>query len=817
MKFTLSWLKDHLDTTATLNEIVEAMTMAGLEVEAVIDQATALKNFSVARIIEAAPHPNADKLQVCQVDTKDGRMEIVCGGLNARAGLVTAYAPLGAYIPGSGITLEAKPVRGVVSNGMLCSETEMQITDDPFALRASRFGAYKARAEKLGVDEAKARADGGIIELPDDAQVGADVASLLGLDDPVIDFEVTPNRPDWLGVQGIARDLAAAGLGTLKTQAIAPIKGSFDSPLRVATDDDSGCAIFAALHLRGVKNGPSPAWLQDRLRAIGIKPRSMLVDVTNYISVDRARPLHVYDAAKVTGEVRARLGKDGESFLALDGKTYTVSSDMCVIADDRGVLGLGGVMGGEESGCSAQTTDVLLESAWFDPGRTFRTGRATGITSDAQYRFARGVDPGFVLDGLHLAAAMILEHCGGEASKPMVAGAVPKGPASVTFNPDRVRTLAGMDVKPARVEAILAALGFSIESDTKVWRVTPPTWRRDVAGPADLVEEVARIEGFEALPEVAPPRAAGMRPPPASIGESRARVGRRALAAMGYLEVITWSFCARAHALAFGGGDERLLLANPIASDLDCMRPSALPNLLRAAQKNADRGFANARLFEIGPAFTADGAQVRTLAAVWLSKPQRHWRDQVEADVFAMKRDCLAALEAMGAPGANLQTGAPDTHYWHPGQAGVLRLGPKTIASFGAFHPRALKALDVDGPAIGFEILIDALPAPKAKRARPPMDKRDLMPLSRDFAFIVEEARAAGDLARGIAAADKTLIAGVAVFDEYRGQGVEAGMKSLAFEVTLQPKAKTLTDAEIEAVSAKIIAAAGKLGARLRA
>jgi phenylalanyl-tRNA synthetase beta chain len=817
MKFTISWLKDHLDTTASLADIVAAMTMAGLEVEEVIDPAAALKAFTAARVIEAKQHPNADKLQVCQVETVDGVKEIVCGALNARAGLITAYAPIGTYIPGSGVTLEPKPVRGVVSHGMLCSETEMQLADDPFGLRAARFDAYAARAAALGLSPEKARTDGGIIELPDGAKIGAPIAALLEMDDPVIDFEVTPNRPDWLGVAGIARELAAAGLGKLKTLPTPSVKGVFKSPIAVATDDAGACPIFAAILIRNVKNGPSPAWLQARLRAIGIKPRNILVDVTNYMSYDRARPLHVYDAAKLNGTVRARLGRAGESFLALDGKTYPVSEEMCVIADAENVLGLGGVMGGEMSGSSEATTDVLIESAWFDPGRTFKTGRAAGITSDAQYRFARGVDPAFVEPGLHIAAAMILELCGGEASYPMCAGAAPAASPPVRFDPDRVRTLAGMDVKPARTKAILAALGFSVEADGKAFVVTPPSWRRDVEGPADLVEDVVRIEGFDKLPTLAPPRAPGMRPPPASLGESRTRLGRRALAAMGYLEAITWSFCPQAHAKAFGGGDERLVLANPIAADLDCMRPSALPNLLRAVQKNADRGRPDARLFEAGPAFLSDVSQVRTLAAVWAPAPARHWLDRPDTDVFAIKRDLFAVLEAIGAPGAGLQIERAKDAHWHPGRAGAVKLGPKVIAAFGEVHPRVLTTLDVDGPALAFEINLDALPAPKAKRARTPLEKLDLMPLTRDFAFVVAESVAAGDLVRALAAADKTLITDVRLFDVYRGAGVGEGMKSLAVEITLQPKDKTLTEPEIEALSAKVISAAAKLGAQLRA
>ncbi|HWA00491.1 MAG TPA: phenylalanine--tRNA ligase subunit beta [Caulobacterales bacterium] len=817
MKFTLSWLKDHLTTDAGIDQIVDAMTMAGLEVEHVENPAAKLAAFSVARIVSAAQHPNADKLQVAQVETKDGMKEIVCGALNARAGLKTIYAPIGAYVPGTGITLEARPVRGVVSNGMLCSETEIEMEGDLFGLRTERFNLWSARASALGKDRDAALADGGIAELPDDAPIGEPIAELLHLSDPVIDFEVTPNRPDWLGVVGIARDLAAAGAGKFNLKPIMPVPGRYKSTVKVETDDQSACPIFAGRLIRGVKNGPSPEWLQRRLRAIGLRPRNALVDITNYLSYDRARPLHVYDASKLKGAVRARLGREGESFKALDGQTYAITPAMCVIADDARVLGLGGVMGGEYSGCSEATTDVLIESAYFDPIRTFETGRATGINSDAQYRFARGVDSGFVVPGIELATRMVLDLCGGEPSEVMIAGEAPAQPKTVSFDPDRVRTLAGMNVAATRVRAILKALGFEStpgEQGSKKLIVQPPTWRRDVEGPADLVEEIARIEGFDKLPVVEAPRARGYRPPPASAGESRTRIARRACAALGYLEAVTWSFCAQKHAALFGGGDAKLVLANPIASELDCMRPSALPNLLVAAQKNADRGHDDARLFEAGPVYRDDSetGQARTVAAVWRARPQRHWKAAPQPDLYDMKHDVLAVLEALGAPTAGLQTNDTVPAWWRPGRAGALVLGAKPLAWFGEIHPRVLAALDVEAPALAFEILLDALPPPRAKagRSKPPLEKLDLMPLSRDFAFIVDDGVKASDVVRAALGAEKPLIADVALFDVYRGERMPAGKKSLAIEVTLQPREKTLTDAEIEAVSAKIVAAVGK-------
>jgi phenylalanyl-tRNA synthetase beta chain len=816
VKFSLSWLQDHLKTEHSLPQIVDAMTMAGLEVEEVIDPAQAFAPFSVARIVEAKQHPNADKLQVCQVETRDGLKEIVCGALNARAGLKTVYAPLGTYIPGSGITLESRPVRGVVSHGMLCSETELMIEDDVFGLRGKRIADWLPRAKALGKDEAAARADGGIAELPDDAEVGEGLAALLGLADPVIDFEATPNRPDWLGVAGIARDLAAAGVGKLITKAAKPVKGKFACPIRIETSADAGCPIFAGRVVRGLRNGPSPRWLQERLKAVGLKPRNILVDVTNFLSLDRARPLHVYDASRITGVIGARLGREGERLEALDGKTYEIGPQMCVIADEARVLGLGGVMGGAYSGSQLETTDVFIESAWFDPRRTFLTGRATGIASDAQYRFARGVDPGSVIDGLELATALILELCGGEASDVFIAGAAPAPPAPVAFDPARVKGLAGLDVKPARIAAILKALGFDPQTEQAPWRVGVPSWRRDVEGEADLVEEIARIEGFDKLPTVPPPRAEGMRAPPASVGESRARIARRALAAAGYLEAVTWSFCERRHAALFGGGANkaRLLIANPIAADLDCMRPTPLPNLLRAAQRNLDRGFGDSRLFEVGPAYAGDGEtdQRRVASAIRQPRPRRHWRNAPSSDVIDIKADCLAVLEAVGAPVAALLHGAASESHWHPGRSGVLKIGPKPIATFGEIHPRTLAALGVEGSALAFEIDLSALPTAKAKasRARPPLALSDLMPLSRDFAFVVDEKVAAADLVRAAYGAEKGLIADVALFDVYRGQGIAEGKKSLAIEVTLQPREKTLTEPEIETVSARIIAAIAK-------
>jgi phenylalanyl-tRNA synthetase beta chain len=791
MKFTLSWLKEHLETEATVDEVVEAMIMAGLEVEHVEDPAASLAAFSVARVVEAVQHPNGDRLRVCQVDTVDGRKEIVCGAPNARAGLVTIYAPLGTYIPGSGITLEPRAVRGVVSNGMLCSAAELEIAEE----------------------------SDGILELDPALPVGVPAAEALGLE-AVIDFEVTPNRPDWLGVVGIARDLAAAGLGRFKDPAPAAVPGTFPCPIDIRLSAPDACPAFAGRLIRGLKNGPSPAWLQARLKAIGLRPINALVDVTNLVTYDRARPLHVYDAALVTGGfIEARLGRPGEEVAALDGRTYEVTPEMCVIADGSGAIGLGGVMGGASTGCSETTTEVFIESAWFDPLRTAQTGRDTGIVSDAQYRFARGVDPLSLVPGLELATRLILELCGGEASEILSVGQAPVKADPIRFEPAYVRRLSGLDISEARTWSILADLGFTRRGDF----VTPPSWRPDVDGKADLVEEVARITGYDSLPDTplpeAPRPAGGVLTP----RQARTRVARRALAAAGYAEAITWSFTSRANAALFGGGQQSLQLANPIAADLDCMRPSILPGLIEAVGRNARRGFPDAALFEIGPVFAGDepSDQRTAIAAVLAPHGPRRWGGAPPEDLFSLKADLMGLLDELGAPVAGLQLvqeGTPP--WWRPGRAARLQLGPKTqIAAFGEIHPGVLKTLDAPDPVYAFEIWLEAIPEPKkrAAKTRPALALSPLMPLTRDFAFVVAGDTPAGDVVRAVQSADRVLIAGARVFDVYEGPGVSEGFKSVAVEVTIQPRDKTLTDAEIDALSSRIVAAAAKAtGAKLR-
>ncbi|MGE0408285.1 MAG: phenylalanine--tRNA ligase subunit beta [Amphiplicatus sp.] len=803
MKFTLSWLKEHLETEASLNDVARTMIAVGLEVEAVDDPAERLKAVTIGEVLAAEKHPQADKLKVCKVATKDGVLQIVCGAPNARAGLKVAYAPVGAYVPGLGVALAKATIRGVLSHGMMCSAKELELGDD----------------------------HDGIIEAPADAKVGEPIAKWLARE-PVIDFEVTPNRPDTNGVDGVARDLAAAGLGRLVTTRPAPVKGAFPSPQKIGLHfppgEEAACPVFAGRIVRGVRNGPSPKWLADRLSAIGLRPISALVDITNFLSYDRARPLHVYDVDKLRGEISARLGRKGERFLALDGKTYEVDETMTVIADEARVLGLGGVMGGEESGCTEETTNVFIESAYFDPLRTAKTGRKTGIHSDARHRFERGVDPAFVIPGLEMATRLILDLCGGTPSAIEIAGAVPAVQKTIAFPPSETRRLLGLDIQNADMERVLTALGFSVVR-AEPWLVDIPSWRPDIAGKADLVEEIARIIGFDKLASTMLPPLAAVEDPKLTERQDRRRRARRALAARGMLEAVTWSFTNERDAALFCEGadwlsEKGLLLANPIASDLGAMRPSILPNLVAALQRNADRGRADLALFEVAPVYAGDRPEDQETAAsgARLSNPPRHWQGAAPvADAFTAKADALAALEAGGANTANLQTTDDAPAWFHPGRSGVLRLGPKiALAHFGEIHPRVLKAMDVDGPVLAFEAFVDRIPPSKTKAAKTKraLDASALLPLTRDFAFVVAEKVTAEALLKAVAGADRKLIAGVRLFDVYRGRGVPEGMKSLAVETRIEPRDKTLAEEEIEALSARIVAAVEKAtGGVLRA
>ena len=805
MKFTLSWLKDHLDTEATVEAIAEALTDLGLEVEGIEDPAAALGPFRICRVIEAVQHPNADRLRVCRVETypegpggRSEEVQVVCGAPNAKTGLIGVFAPPGTHVPGTGVDLKPGNIRGVDSNGMLCSERELMLSDN----------------------------HDGIIELPADAPLGVRFIDYRGLNDPVIEIKVTPNRPDALGVHGIARDLAARGLGQLKPVTVTPVAGSFPTPIGVKIDPAlkaKGCPHFAGRLIRGVRNGPSPDWMQARLKAIGLRPISALVDITNYFTFGLNRPLHVFDAAKVKGDLVIRPAKDGETLLALDGKTYTLSPGQMVIADDHGPESLAGIMGGEASGCTPETTDVFLESAWWDPITIAATGRALKINSDARYRFERGVDPAFTLPGLELATQMILDLCGGEAGTVVQDGAPIDTARSYQLDPARVVSLVGMDIPEPTQRATLQALGFTLNGNS----VTPPTWRPDILGDADLVEEVARIASLTKLKGAPMARTQpGVPRPVLTPLQVRERTARRTIAALGYNECVTYSFIDAKAATLFGGGTEAVRIENPISSEMTHLRPDLLPGLLAAAARNQARGFMDLALFEIGPAFHGGEPGDQHLQAAGLlvgaAAPRDPHGSRRMVDVFDAKADAEAVLSALGAP-ARVQITRKVADWWHPGRSGVIGLGPNTLATFGEVHPRILQAMDVKGPAVAFTILVANIPAPKVKTpTRPALAISDLQAVERDFAFVVDarvEALTAVNAAQG---ADKALIESVRVFDQFTGEKAEAqmgaGKKSIALTVRLQPQDKTLTEAEIEAVSAKIIEKVTKAtGGTLRA
>jgi phenylalanyl-tRNA synthetase beta chain len=805
MKFTLAWLKEHLETDAPLKAIVDKLTMIGLEVENVADRSKLLAPFTIARVVSAEQHPNADRLRVCMVDTGTGDpVQVVCGAPNARAGMKGVFVPPGAFIPGKNMTLGIGKIRGVESRGMLVSEFELQISDD----------------------------HEGIIELAADAPVGANYAQWAGIDDPVIDINVPSNRADCTGVEGIARDLAAADLGKLEDPAVNAVEGRFPCPVMVTLDfstTPSLCPAFGLRLVRGVKNGPSPEWLQRRLRAIGLRPINALVDITNFITYDRARPLHVFDAAKVHGNLTVRRAHDGESLLALDGKRYALDPSICVIADENGVESLAGIMGGEASGCSETTTDVLIESALWEPMNIAQTGRKLGIQSDARYRFERGVDPAFMLPGLELATKMVLEICGGEPSQITVAGK-PDAPQRVIYFPlTELPRLAGLEVALPEVRRVLERLGFAVAGDSEKVRVTVPSWRADVHDKADVVEEVVRILGVDRIPATPFDRGEEPRKPVLTPIQLRTRKAKRALAARGMVEAISWSFISRPQAELFGGGQAELALANPLAADLSDMRPSLIPGLVAAAQKNADRGFGDVALFEVGQIFRGDRLEDQLTAAGGVrrarAKPTgsgRHWSaPAAEVDTFDVKADALAVLAAAGAPTQALQVvpGAPA--WFHPGRSGTIQIGPQNVLGhFGELHPRALDALGAEGPLVGFEMVLEKIPEPKAKatRAKPALELSPFQPVERDFAFVVDRAVKAADILRATQSVDRKLIANVQVFDVYEGAGIEPGKKSIAINVTLQPREKTMTDQEIDAVAARIVAEVGKrTGGTLRA
>lgn len=787
MKFTLNWLKEHLETTASLDEVVEALTRVGLEVEGVENPGEKLAAFRVAKVLTAERHPQADKLQVLTVDTGEGApLQVVCGAPNARAGLVGVLGLPGAVVPANGMQLKVAAVRGVESNGMMCSTRELELGDD----------------------------HEGIIELPADAPIGMSYPDYAGLNDAVIDVSITPNRQDCMGVRGIARDLAAAGLGTLKPLAVDPVPTSGAGP-EVRIEAPEGCPAYFGQTVSGVTNGASPEWMQQRLKAIGQRPISALVDITNYVMIDLGRPLHVYDKAKLSGALVVRKAKAGEQVLALNEKTYTLDESVTVIADDSGVHDIGGIMGGEDTGVSESTTDVVIECAFFDPDHIARTGQKLNLTSDARSRFERGVDPAFLDDGIAIAARYVVDLCGGSASEVTCAGQAPTTPRSYGYDPALAETLGGLAVPADRQKTILESLGFMVDAD---WNVTVPSWRRDVDGPADLVEEVIRIEGIDKVPSTPLDRVPGVARPTATPEQKLERKLRRTAAARGLNEAVTWSFISEAESAPFGGG--AWSLANPISEDMKVMRPSLLPGLLAAAERNVKRGASGVRLFEIGRRYLADKERLTLGVVLAGDRSTRGWQSgkAQRFDAFDAKAEALALLEAAGAPVANLQVMGEAGDVYHPGQSATLRLGPKTVlAAFGMVHPGVLKAFDLDGDVAAVEIYLDALPAKRGSGFMcPAYTPPALQAVTRDFAFLVPAELAAGDLVRTVKGADKAVIVDARLFDIFTGTGVPEGQKSLAIEVTLQPGEKSFTDAELKAVADKVVAAAAKLGATLR-
>ena len=812
MKFPLSWLRTHLDTDADLATITETLTSIGLELEAVEDRGAALAAFRVAHVIEAAPHPNADRLRACRVDTGNGIASVVCGAPNARAGMKAVFAAPGAFIPGTGATLKVGQIRGVESAGMLLSLREMGLGED----------------------------HDGIVDLPADAQVGMGYAAYAGLDDPVIEISVTPNRGDALSVRGVARDLAAAGLGTLLPWTAPEVPAAFASPLAWAIEMPAACPWVLGRMVRGLRNGPSPRWLAERLRAIGLRPINALVDVTNFFTFDVGRPLHVFDAGRVAGGTLTMRPGAGETFRALNGRDYTATAQDCVIADAAGVQSLAGIMGGEATGCTEATTSVFLECALFDPVHVALSGRRHGVTSDARQRFERGIDPALLPDAVTAATRMILDLCGGEASETVAAGAAPRWQRQATLRFARVAGLGGVDIAPDAAVGALERLGFTVASrDAARVTVAVPSWRNDIAagGPlepwsgldparaaaaaegrdviepeVDLIEEVLRLHGLDAIPPASLPALAAVPAATLTPRQGQAALARRVLAAQGLCECVTFSFMASAEAALFGGADPALWLDNPIASDLDQLRPTAIATLALAARRNAARGWPDVALFEIGPAFAGSDAagQRQRAAGLRAGQTPRHWSEPArEVSAMDARADVFAALAALGVPMEALSTTADAPEFYHPGRSGVVRQGPKTaLATFGALHPRVLAALDIAGPMAAFELHLDAVAPPKRRRKAP--DLPAFQPVRRDFAFVVAAEVTAEAVLRAARGADRALIAAVALFDVYAGAGIADGHRSLAIEVTIQPRERTLTDAEIEAICAKVVAGVEK-------
>jgi phenylalanyl-tRNA synthetase beta chain len=794
VKTTIDWLKTHLDTEAPLGAIVDRLVMLGHDVEGVENRAEALAPFTVASVVSAERHPNADRLKVCLVDTGQAQVQVVCGAPNAHAGMKGVFAPAGTVIPRTGTLLRETVIRGVASRGMLCSAYELGLGED----------------------------HEGIIELAQDAPVGAQYASYAGLGDTVLDIKVTPNRADCLGVRGVARDLAASGLGRLKPLDTTPVTGCFRSPIGIHIENHSACPLFLGRHLRGVHNGLSPDWLRRRLEAIGLRPISALVDITNFLTFDVNRPLHVFDAGRLAGDLTVRFARPGETLLALNGQEYALDAEMTAIADDAGVQSLGGVIGGEATGCTEATTEVLIEAALFDPVRTAATGRKLNISSDARYRFERGLDPAFVKDGLEIATRLMLDLCGGQASEIVTTGAVPDWRRRYVLRPERPATLGGLEVPAEESAAILTALGFAVERAAGGdLAAEPPSWRGDIEGEADLVEEVVRVKGYDQIPALPLDRDTALSRPSLTPAQRRAEFVRRTLAARGFVETVTFSFISTREAELFGGAKPELRLVNPISADLDAMRPSLLPGLVSAAQRNADRGYPDVALFEVGPLYRDDTPAGQALAAGGVRAGHtgpKHWREKGrEVDLYDVKSDALAALAAMGAPADSIQVTADPPAWYHPGRAGSLRLGPKVLGAFGELHPAVIEAFDARPPLTGFEVFLDAVPEPRATRAKPPLRLSVFQPIERDFAFVVDHDLPAETLLRAARGVDRKLVSEIRLFDLYEGAGLPEGKKSLAITVVLQPQERTLTDAEIEGLSQRLIAQVEKAtGGQLR-
>lgn len=796
MKFTLSWLKEYLDTDASLDTILEKLTDVGLEVEGVEDRAAIYAPFKVVEVMEAVQHPDADRLRVCQVKTDTGMLQVVCGAPNARAGMKAILAPEGSYVPGLGMTMKKTKIRGVESNGMMASSREMNLGDD----------------------------HEGIIDLPVDTPIGTKFADIFGLNDPVIEINVTPNRPDCAGVRGVARDLAAAGLGKLKPLSTAKIPATFDTPTKINLETPA-CPLFMGRMIKNVKNGPSPEWLQNKLKAVGLRPISALVDITNYFCVGLCRPLHVFDADKLNGNISVRMAKTGETLDALNDKSYTLSDTMVAVCDDSGVLGLGGIVGGVSTGCSDTTTNVFLECAYFDPLTIARAGRALGVNSDARYRFERGIDPAFTVDAIELATQMILDLCGGEAGSVVQAGKVPECTKTFAYKTEQFQKLMGYDVPAAEQKHILELLGFTVASD---WSVISPSWRPDILGTADLVEEVARIKGFASIPAISVLKDGAVSKPAETPRGEKMRKARNALASAGLQECITWSFMEENLAHQFGANDgqqaHRLKLMNAISSELTQMRPSILPNLIEAAQKNTDRGYPNAALFEVGPVFKDVTPSAQPVVAAGIrygAMGDKHWSGAPASravDAYDAKADALQAIAAADGPAGNLQVTRDAPSYYHPGRSGALRLGANVVAYFGEIHPALLDTMKVSAPVVGFEVFIENIPEPKKKgTALPLVELSPFQPVSRDFAFLADANVEADAFVKAIKFVDRNLITNVDIFDIYAGKGIEDGKKSVAIAVTIQPKNATMTEADIEGLSKKIIdAVTQKTGAVLR-